>query len=142
MKPYVVGIDIGGTNTVFGIVDARGNIIASSSIKTGKHPDIKDYIAELKEALMTLIKNHDAEDKIAGIGVGAPNANYYTGMIGNTPNLPWKGPIPFAEMLEEAFELPVVITNDAYIILSFIYCLFEITESIKPYAKASSALIK
>lgn len=113
MKPYVVGIDIGGTNTVFGIVDARGNIIASSSIKTGKHPDIKDYIAELKEALMTLIKNHDAEDKIAGIGVGAPNANYYTGMIGNTPNLPWKGPIPFAEMLEEAFELPVVITNDA-----------------------------
>lgn len=113
MKPYVVGIDIGGTNTVFGIVDARGNIIASSSIKTGKHPDIKDYIAELKEALMTLIKNHDAEDKIAGIGVGAPNANYYTGLIENTPNLPWKGPIPFAEMLEEAFELPVVITNDA-----------------------------
>ncbi len=71
MKPYVVGIDIGGTNTVFGIVDARGNVIASSSIKTGKHPEVKDYIAELKTALDTLLENNDAVDKIAGIGVGS-----------------------------------------------------------------------
>lgn len=113
MKPYVVGIDIGGTNTVFGIVDARGNVIASSSIKTGKHPDVNDYIDELKTALNTLIVNNDAVDKIAGIGVGAPNANYYTGCIEMAPNLPWKDRIPMAELLREAFGVPVAITNDA-----------------------------
>lgn len=113
MKPYVVGIDIGGTNTVFGIVDARGNVIASSSIKTGKHADVNDYIAELKAALDTLIKAHDAADKIAGIGVGAPNANYFTGMIEDAPNLPWKGKVPLAHLLHEAFGVPVAITNDA-----------------------------
>ena len=62
-KPYVVGIDIGGTNTVFGIVDARGNVIASNSIKTGKHANIEDYIAELKVALNKLIEDHDAKIK-------------------------------------------------------------------------------
>lgn len=113
MKPYVVGIDIGGTNTVFGIVDARGNVIASSSIKTGKHPDVNDYIEELKTALNTLIVNNDAVDKIAGIGVGAPNANYYTGCIEMAPNLPWKDRIPMAELLRDAFGVPVAITNDA-----------------------------
>ncbi len=113
MKPYVVGIDIGGTNTVFGIVDARGNVIASSSIKTGKHPEVKDYIAELKTALDTLLENNDAVDKIAGIGVGAPNGNYYTGSIEMAPNLPWKGSVPLAELLKEAFGVPVAITNDA-----------------------------
>ncbi len=113
MKPYVVGIDIGGTNTVFGIVDARGNVIASSSIKTGKHADVNDYIAELKTALMTLIESHDATDKIAGIGVGAPNANFFTGNIENAPNLPWKGTVPLAQLLHEAFGVPVAITNDA-----------------------------
>ena len=113
MKPYVVGIDIGGTNTVFGIVDARGNVIASSSIKTGKHADVKDYIAELKSALTSLIESHDAVDKIAGIGVGAPNGNYFTGCIENPPNLPWEGKIPLAHLLNEAFGVPVALTNDA-----------------------------
>lgn len=113
MKPYVVGIDIGGTNTVFGIVDARGNVIASNSIKTGKHADVNDYIAELKDALNSLIEAHDAIDKIAGIGVGAPNANYFTGMIEDAPNLPWKGKVPLAHLLHEAFGVPVAITNDA-----------------------------
>jgi len=113
MKPYVVGIDIGGTNTVFGIVDARGNVIGSSAIKTGKHTDVNDYIAELSTALKALINAHDANDKIAGIGVGAPNANYFTGVIENPPNLPWEGNIPFAQLLHEAMDIPVAITNDA-----------------------------
>lgn len=113
MKPYVVGIDIGGTNTVFGIVDARGNVLASSSIKTGKHADVKDYIDELKTALNALLVANDATDKIAGIGVGAPNGNYYTGCIESAPNLPWKGMVPLAELLREAFNIPVAITNDA-----------------------------
>ena len=113
MKPYVVGIDIGGTNTVFGIVDARGNVIASSSIKTGKHNDVNDYVAELKNALFTLLEAHDATDKIAGIGVGAPNGNYFTGSIEMAPNLPWKGRIPLAQLLKDAFGVPVALTNDA-----------------------------
>ncbi len=113
MKPYVVGIDIGGTNTVFGIVDARGNVLASSSIKTGKHAEIKDYVEELKNALNNLLEANDAVDKIAGIGVGAPNGNYFTGAIEMAPNLPWKGRIPLAELLQEAFGVPVALTNDA-----------------------------
>lgn len=112
-KPYVVGIDIGGTNTVFGIVDARGNVIASNSIKTGKHANIEDYIAELKTALNKLIEAHDAKDKIHGIGVGAPNSNYFTGTIEYATNLPWKGVVPLAKLLTEAFGVPVAVTNDA-----------------------------
>lgn len=112
-KPYVVGIDIGGTNTVFGIVDARGNVIASNSIKTGKHANIEDYIAELKVALNKLIEAHDAKDKIHGIGVGAPNSNYFTGTIEYATNLPWKGVVPLAKLFTEAFGVPVAVTNDA-----------------------------
>lgn len=112
-KPYVVGIDIGGTNTVFGIVDARGNVIASNSIKTGKHANIEDYIAELKVALNKLIEAHDAQDKIHGIGVGALNSNYFTGTIEYATNLPWKGVVPLAKLLTEAFGVPVAVTNDA-----------------------------
>lgn len=113
MKPYVLGIDIGGTNTVFGIVDARGTVIASSSIKTAKHAKIEDYIDELYNEIQHLIETNDAEDKINGIGVGAPNANYYTGVIENAANLNWKGSIPFAKMMQDKFGLPVAITNDA-----------------------------
>lgn len=113
MKPYVVGIDIGGTNTVFGIVDARGVVIASSSIKTLKHSDINDYIEDLYQGVMTLLETHDAVGKVHGIGIGAPNANYYTGMIENAVNLPWPGELPLAQMLSEKFGIPVAITNDA-----------------------------
>ena len=113
MKPYVLGIDIGGTNTVFGIVDARGTVIASSSIKTAKHANIEDYIEELYTEVMRLITVNDAVDKINGIGVGAPNANYYTGNIEHAANLIWEGTIPLAAMLEEKFNIPVAITNDA-----------------------------
>ena len=91
-KPYVVGIDIGGTNTVFGIVDARGHVVAADSVKTRKHVDFDDYINDLHEGLSRLIKANEAEDQIQGIGIGAPNGNYYTGEIINPPNLPW-GPV-------------------------------------------------
>lgn len=98
---------------MFGIVDARGNVVASSSIKTGRHADIKDYVEELKTSLNNLLEANDATDKIAGIGVGAPNGNYFTGAIEMAPNLPWKGRIPLAELLKEAFGVPVALTNDA-----------------------------
>lgn len=114
-KPYVMGVDIGGTNTVFGIVDARGQVIASSSIKTQKHTDFDEYIKELHTEMQRLIDANDANDKIQGIGIGAPNANYYTGEIQNPPNLPWDGDvIPLAEKVSKAFGgIPVAITNDA-----------------------------
>ena len=112
-KPYVVGIDVGGTNTVFGIVDARGNVLASGSIKTAKHAAIEDYIDELHTELSKLIEANDAVDKIAGIGIGAPNANYFTGVIADGVNLPWPTPIPLADLVSNKFGIPVAITNDA-----------------------------
>ncbi len=113
-KPYVLGVDIGGTNTVFGIVDARGQVIASDSIKTKKHAEFDDYVEELHASIERLLRLNDAEDKIQGIGIGAPNANYYTGEIVNPPNLPWGPVIPLAEKVSEAFGgIPVAVTNDA-----------------------------
>lgn len=113
-KPYVLGVDVGGTNTVFGIVDARGQVIASDSIKTQKHAEFDDYVAELHDSVIRLLKENDAEDKIQGIGIGAPNANYYTGEIVNPPNLPWGPVIPLAETVSNAFGgIPVAVTNDA-----------------------------
>lgn len=112
-KPYVIGIDMGGTNTAFGIVDARGNVIASSSIKTRKHSKIEDYIDELYTEITRLIDANDAQDKIQGIGIGAPNANYFTGIIEDGVNLPWPTPIPLTELVSKKFGIPAVITNDA-----------------------------
>lgn len=97
MKPYVLGIDMGGTNTVFGIVDARGIVIASSSIKTARHTVFDDYVDELYTEVIHLLEANDAVDKIHGIGIGAPNANYYTGEITDGVNLPWPTPIPLAK---------------------------------------------
>ena len=112
-KPYVIGIDMGGTNTVFGIVDARGVVIASSSIKTQKHNNIDDYIDELYTEITRLMEANDAIGKVHGIGIGAPNANYYTGIIEDGVNLPWPTPVPLAKLVSEKFGIPVAITNDA-----------------------------
>lgn len=112
-KPYVLGVDIGGTNTVFGIVDARGTVVATGSIKTAKHAEFDDYIDELYTAVTALLEANDAVDKIHGIGVGAPNANYYTGNIEYAPNLIWKGVLPLAEKMTAKFGVPTTITNDA-----------------------------
>ena len=113
-KPYVLGIDIGGTNSVFGIVDARGQVVASDSIKTQKHNNFDDYVDELHAAVMRLLKDNDAEDKIHGIGIGAPNANYYTGELVNAVNLPWGKHVKIAKKVSKKFGgIPVAVTNDA-----------------------------
>ena len=112
-KPYAIGVDVGGTNTVFGIVDKRGQILKSGSIQTGKHAEIVDFVDELSEALEKLIENIGSKEEIKGIGVGAPNGNYFTGSIEFAPNLRWKGVIPFVEMMEERIGIPVALTNDA-----------------------------
>ena len=111
-KPYVVGIEIGGANTVYGIVDARGTIIASGSIKTQKYNQVEDYVTDLYTELSRLLEQENATDKIMGIGVGAPNGNYFNGTIEFAPNLPWKGVIPLAQMLSDRFGIPVSLTND------------------------------
>ena len=112
-KPYVVGIDIGGTNSVFGIVDARGTIIASGSVKTQAYETVEEYVDEVCKNLLPLIISQGGVEKIKGIGIGAPNGNYYSGTIEFAPNLPWKGIIPLAAMFEERLGIPTALTNDA-----------------------------
>ena len=112
-KPYVVGMDIGGTNTVFGIVDQRGNVLATDSIKTQAYVKIEEYVDAVCEKLIPLIDSVGGVDKIKGMGVGAPNGNYYNGTIEFAPNLPWKGVIPLAALFEEKIGVPTALTNDA-----------------------------
>lgn len=113
MDSYVIGVDIGGTGTKYGIVDKDGNVLHSSSMATNTHEQVHTYIDELYEKLSDLIEKVGGVGRIKGIGVGAPNGNIYTGTIEYAPNLPWKGVIPFAKMLQDKFKLPVKLTNDA-----------------------------
>lgn len=113
MQPLAIGVDIGGTNTKFGIVDRDGNVLFSSEISTKKHAVIETFIDELYESLHVLIEKAGGIGRMKGIGMGAPNGNYYTGTIEYAPNLPWRGIIPLAKMAEEKFHLPVTLTNDA-----------------------------
>ena len=113
MEALAIGIDIGGTGTKFGIVDRVGNVLFSSEISTRKHSDVNTFIDELYTELSKLIDNVGGIGRIKGIGVGAPNGNFYTGTIEYAPNLPWKGIIPLARMMEDKFKIPVVLTNDA-----------------------------
>ena len=104
-KPYVVGMDIGGTNTVFGIVDARGNILSVDSIKTQAYKEFSDYVAAVAEKLIPMIEAVGGASKIKGMGIGAPNGNYHTGNIEHSANLPWKGIVPLAEEFKKAATL-------------------------------------
>lgn len=112
---YVVGIDVGGQTSKIGVVDARGTVLAQTVIRTDTYDTIEPYIAELAEAVSKLIRESGVEGKVRGIGVGAPNGNYYTGTIENAPNLLWgKQRVEFAKLLTEAMGgLPVALTNDA-----------------------------
>jgi glucokinase len=113
LQQLAIGIDIGGTGTKFGIVDRNGNILFSSEISSRNHSQVEGFIDELHHALYDMIESAGGTGRIRGIGVGAPNGNFYSGTVEYAPNLPWKGIIPFAKMLEEKFRLPVVLTNDA-----------------------------
>jgi len=113
MDAFVVGVDIGGTGTKFGIVDNVGNVLFASEISTKKHDQVHTFIDELHQELSVLIEKVGGVGRIKGIGVGAPNGNVYTGNIEYAPNLPWKGIIPLARMLQDKFKIPVRLTNDA-----------------------------
>lgn len=112
MKEVVAGIDIGGTNSVLGLVDRSGNIMADSSIVTTDYPEIKDFITALTDAIKKLLKSKP-DLKLVGIGIGAPNANYHKGTIELAPNLAWKGIVPLSRLVREKIDVPVMITNDA-----------------------------
>ena len=112
-KPYVIGLDMGGTNSVFGIVDARGNIKAQTVIKTRGYKNVEEYVKTAVEALQPAIDLVGGIEMIKGMGIGAPNANYYTGTIDNAANLEWKGIVPIAKLFSEALGVPVRVTNDA-----------------------------
>ncbi len=113
LKPKVVGIDIGGTNSVIGLVSRDGQVIATSSIKTQSYPEFSQYADALSDAIKSLVAANGGIDKVQGVGVGAPNANFYTGNIEYAANLPWKGIIPFASEISKRVGLPVALTNDA-----------------------------
>jgi len=115
-QELVIGIDVGGQTTKCGVVDARGTVLAQTVIRSDTYTVIEPYIAELAEALNRIISEAKAEGLIRGIGVGAPNGNYYTGTIEYAPNLTWAGQkkIEFARLLSEAMGgIPVSLTNDA-----------------------------
>lgn len=113
MSLLTIGVDIGGTTAKFGIVDANGNILQQQRIASNKTADVNEFINELHEHLMPMITAHGGIEKFKGIGVGAPNGNYYSGNIEYAPNLLWKGIVPIAQLMQEKFNLPVKLTNDA-----------------------------
>lgn len=113
-KQYVIGLDMGGTNSVFGIVDQRGTIVAQTAIKTKAYPDINDYVAAAVEALQPSLEMIGGLENVRGMGIGAPNGNYYAGTIEHAANLLWKGIVPVAELFSKALGgIPVRVTNDA-----------------------------
>ena len=111
-KPYVVGIDCGQTTTM-GIVDTRGKIVATISIKMSDYPEFEDYISAMAKSLRRIMGSVGGPQMIRGIGIGAPNANFYSGNIEYPSNLPWKGILPLGELLYEHLGIPVAVTNDA-----------------------------
>ena len=115
-KQYVVGVDVGGQTSKIGVVDARGDVLVQSVIRTDGHSDAADFVADLAAAIKELVVKADKVGQIRGIGVGAPNGNYYTGEIAFAPNLEWAADeaVPFSRMLSEALGgIPVSLTNDA-----------------------------
>jgi glucokinase len=112
MKNVVAGVDIGGTNTVFGLVDKAGKVLAEGSFKTTDYPKVNDFVQALVSAIKKLL-TAKKDYKLIGIGIGAPDANYHRGTIEHAPNLAWKGIVPLADLIKSKIKVPVIVTNDA-----------------------------
>jgi glucokinase len=113
LKKFAVGIDIGGTTAKFGIVDRNGKILEQDRVPSNEHAVVEDFIDDMYAKLMPMIEKAGGIDNFVGIGMGAPNGNFYTGTIEYAPNLKWKGIIPIAELIEKKFNLTSRLTNDA-----------------------------
>jgi len=112
MKKVVAGVDIGGTNTVYGLVDEKGKVLSQGTFKTTDYPKVENFVIALTGAIRKLLAANK-EYKLAGIGIGAPDANYHRGTIEHAPNLEWKGIVPLADLIKKKINIPVVVTNDA-----------------------------
>jgi glucokinase len=112
MKKVVAGVDIGGTNTRFGLVDEKGKVLSENSFNTTDYPKIEDFVGALVAAIKKLMSGKK-DYKLLGIGIGAPDANYHRGTIEHAPNLAWKGIVPLADLIKKKINVPVVVTNDA-----------------------------
>lgn len=112
-KQVALGVDIGGTNTKYGLVNHRGEILEKGSIRTDSYEKVEDFIDALYERINPLLNKHSSQRRFDGIGVGAPNANYFRGTIEQAPNLRWKGVVPFADLMTKKFGVPCKMTNDA-----------------------------
>jgi glucokinase len=108
-----LGIDVGGTNTKFGVVNHRGEVLEKGDLRTDEYEKVEDFIDALYNTVYPLIEKYGTAENFDGIGVGIPNGNYYSGTIEQAANLPWKGVIPFAEMMNAKFNMRCTITNDA-----------------------------
>ena len=114
MRQYALGIDLGGTGTKFGLVDEDGQVLRSDSIPTQQYPDIVEYCDVLCAGLKRLVEAEGLTmGDLAGIGCGAPDANFYTGCIEQATNLPWKGVVPLAKLISERMGVKCTVTNDA-----------------------------
>lgn len=114
MKEAVIGIDIGGTYTKYGIVDREGNCLAESFTNTAIHNNFDDYLKDLYDAIENSLKFVKGQVDIKGVGIGAPNGNYYNGSIENAVNLNWRGTVPVAEKMEKYYPgITIALTNDA-----------------------------
>ncbi len=112
MRELTVGIDIGGTNTKYGIVDREGNVLHQGTIPTTEYAEFTDYFKAMADAIekgFSTLSN----SKLVGVGVGAANGNYYTGNIEHATNLKWKGILPLAKLFNDRFNVPCILTNDA-----------------------------
>ena len=109
----VLGIDIGGTFTKLGLVDREGRILHENEVPTTGHDNVEGYIAALHQELEKCLTELGADVSVRGIGLGAPNGNYYSGTIEHAPNLAWKGVVPLVALMEQQFGIPAVVTNDA-----------------------------
>lgn len=113
MRETAIGIDIGGTFTKYGLVDIEGNMLMEGSMPTYSHRKIGTFLEALSREIYAKLDKLNMVLDIKGIGIGAPNGNYYKGTIEHAPNLHWKGIVPFVDLFQEYFDLPMVLTNDA-----------------------------
>src|SRR5258708_1850880 len=112
-EKIVLGIDIGGTNIVFGLVNKKGDILAKESIPTSNFPLSETLVAVVSERTRNLILSLKNPFELIGIGIGAPNGNFFTGCIEFPPNLKWKGIIPLAKYFSESLQCKTILINDA-----------------------------
>jgi len=115
IKTRVVGIDIRESKTTYALVDVRGEIIAQDYFNTSDYPDVSDFVTELSERIVVLVEENGGYETVRSVGISAPSGNFLTGCIENAANIPWKGVVPLAAMLQDRLGLAVALANDAHI---------------------------